>query len=59
MTRHVTHVQYTDPALFRPSDLAYSGGDPSRAADGLGWRAVTQGADIVRQMVAADQTFYL
>ena len=52
------HVS-TDPTLFRPSDLAYSGGDPSRAADRLGWRAVTRGADIVRQMVDAERALTL
>jgi GDPmannose 4,6-dehydratase len=45
----------TDAALLRPSDLAYSGGDPSRAAERLGWRATVRGAEVVRRMVEAEQ----
>jgi GDPmannose 4,6-dehydratase len=45
----------TDAALLRPSDLAYSGGDPSRAAERLGWRATVRGTEAVRRMVQAEQ----
>lgn len=48
------HVE-TDTALLRPSDLSYSGGDPSRAAERLGWRATVRGAEVVRRMVEAEQ----
>ncbi|HEX9951949.1 MAG TPA: GDP-mannose 4,6-dehydratase [Rubricoccaceae bacterium] len=47
------HVEI-DPAFFRPSDLAYSGGDPSSAAERLGWHAKTRGADVVGQMVKTE-----
>ncbi len=47
------HVE-TDAALLRPSDLAYSGGDPARAAQRLGWQASVTGADVVRRMVQAE-----
>ena len=48
------HVE-TDPALLRPSDLAYSGADPSKAADVLGWWADVRGPEVVRRMVAAER----
>ena len=41
----------TDPALGRPTDLTWSGGDPSRAADRLGWKAATLMSDVARRMV--------
>jgi GDPmannose 4,6-dehydratase len=41
-----------DPALARPTDLAWSGGDPQRAADRLGWRAAHAMPSVVRQMLA-------
>ena len=47
------HVE-TDAALLRPSDLAYSGGDPARAAARLGWHATVTGAAVVRRMVDAE-----
>jgi len=46
------HVQ-TDPALFRPTDLAESKGDPSKALDVLGWKAQYKMRDVVKQMVDA------
>jgi GDPmannose 4,6-dehydratase len=42
-----------DPALARPSDIAVSRGDPSRAASDLGWRASLRMPDVVRAMVEA------
>lgn len=51
----VDHVD-TDPALFRPSDLAFSGGDASKAMDRLGWHAETSATEVVRRMVDAEKT---
>ena len=48
------HVD-SDPALIRPSDLTVSSGDPSRAADVLGWRANRTMPDVVEAMIAAEQ----
>lgn len=47
------HVQ-VDSALFRPTDLPHSQGDPSRAAERLGWRAQKRVPEIVRAMIAAE-----
>jgi GDPmannose 4,6-dehydratase len=44
------HVKI-DPALVRPTDLPWSGADPSKAADRLGWRAVTKMPEVARRMV--------
>ena len=41
----------TDPALMRPTDLAMSRADPSRAAEKLGWKAQTHMKEVVRKMV--------
>jgi GDPmannose 4,6-dehydratase len=43
----------TDSALMRPSDLAVSRADPSRAADKLGWSAQTDMRGVIRNMVDA------
>ena len=48
------HVD-SDPALIRPSDLTVSSGDPSKAADVLGWRANRTMPDVVEAMIAAEQ----
>lgn len=45
--RHVTH----DPTLSRPTDLAESRADPSRAAETLGWRATVGMPGMVRHML--------
>jgi GDPmannose 4,6-dehydratase len=42
-----------DPTLARPSDIAVSRGDPSRAAQELGWRAGKRMPEVVDAMVAA------
>ena len=47
------HVD-SDAALFRPTDLAISIGDPTRAAEVLDWRALYRMADVARAMVAAE-----
>ncbi|MBP8788760.1 MAG: GDP-mannose 4,6-dehydratase [Moraxellaceae bacterium] len=48
------HVD-SDPALMRPTDLAVSRADPSRAQEQLGWQAQTRMSDVVRNMVDAEQ----
>ncbi|MGE4538810.1 MAG: GDP-mannose 4,6-dehydratase [Desulfovibrio sp.] len=45
------HVD-VDPSLFRPSDIAVSRANPSKAAERLSWRATLGPADVARAMVA-------
>ena len=45
-----------DPAYFRPTEVDQLCGDPSKAAEKLGWRPRTRFADLVRIMVEADLT---
>lgn len=45
----------SDPDLRRPSDIAKSLGDPSRASAKLGWRAEYNMGRIVQELVAAEQ----
>ncbi len=47
------HVD-SDPRLFRPTDIAWSQGDVSRAATELGWRAQAHMPEVVRRMLAAE-----
>ncbi len=47
------HVD-SDPSLFRPTDIAWSQGDASRAATELGWRAACHMPEVVTRMVAAE-----
>jgi GDPmannose 4,6-dehydratase len=42
-----------DPSLARPSDIAVSRGDPSRAAAELDWRALRKMPEVVGEMVKA------
>ncbi len=44
------HVD-SDPTLFRPTDLAWSQGNPEKAARELGWRAGTQMKGVVARMM--------
>lgn len=44
------HVQ-VDKELFRPSDIARSCGDPTKAKCVLGWQAANSMPDVVRKMV--------
>ena len=44
------HVE-TDPALFRPADIAHSAGNPEKARRKLGWAARHRMAEVVRMMV--------
>jgi GDPmannose 4,6-dehydratase len=46
------HVQ-SDPALFRPTDIAEGHANPAKAADVLGWQASHRMADVARMMVEA------
>lgn len=48
---HVDH----DPKLKRPSDIAYSVGDPSKAARVIGWRPGVDFASLVSRMVRAER----
>ena len=41
----------SDPALMRPTDIAVSRADPSRAAEKLGWRSRTLMPVVVRNMM--------
>ncbi len=43
-----------DPALMRPTDLEISCGDPSLAAEHLGWKAKTDMPALVEMMVAQE-----
>jgi GDPmannose 4,6-dehydratase len=52
------HVE-TDPALYRPTDIAISKGDPSRAAAKLGWRARSKMRDVARMMVEANRETHI
>ena len=49
------HVDY-DPSLRRPSDILYSLGDPTKAANVLDWRSTVGFSDIVARMVEAERT---
>jgi GDPmannose 4,6-dehydratase len=48
------HVE-PDPALLRPSDIGYNGGDAAKARASLGWEAQLRMPDVVRRMVAAER----
>lgn len=48
------HVR-SDPALYRPSDIVRSAGDPGKAARLLGWRAEVDMTEVVRRMAAAER----
>jgi len=43
-----------DPRYFRPTEVDTLLGDPSKAKELLGWEARTSFADLVKEMVAAD-----
>lgn len=49
------HRVVSDPALFRPGDLAETRGDPAKAAAELSWRPTTSFSELVAAMVLADQ----
>ena len=45
----------TDPRFFRPSEVDYLLGDPSKARQHLGWEPATRFVDLVHMMVDADR----
>jgi GDPmannose 4,6-dehydratase len=47
------YVDY-DPSLQRPSDIPVSTGDPTKAEQGLAWRAKVQFAEIIARMVHSE-----
>ncbi|WJW76295.1 GDP-mannose 4,6-dehydratase [Thiohalobacter sp. IOR34] len=48
------HVQQ-EQSLFRPSDIAYSRGNPARAYEVLDWKAKTQFDDLISLLIEAEQ----
>ena len=44
-----------DSSLFRPSDIAISAGDPSKAERVLGWKPQTSFKELVTRLVCAEQ----
>jgi GDPmannose 4,6-dehydratase len=48
------HVVRND-AFLRPTDIAYSSGDPSKAERLLGWKATKKMRDVVQLLVEAEQ----
>ena len=48
------HVDY-DSSLVRPSDIIYSLGDPTKAAQVLDWRPTVKLPEIVARMIRAEQ----
>lgn len=48
------HVD-SDHSLYRPSDIAWSQGDPAKARTQLGWHAETRMPQVVQRMIQARQ----
>jgi GDPmannose 4,6-dehydratase len=46
----------SDRSLYRPTDIAVSGGNPTKAKEKLGWQARSKMREVVQQMVAARQS---
>jgi GDPmannose 4,6-dehydratase len=44
----------TDSSLFRPTDLAFGGGNPEKAWNKLGWKAKNTTPDVVKMMISAN-----
>lgn len=44
----------SDPGLFRPSDIASSAADPSKAANKLNWRASTKLPQLIDRLIEAE-----
>jgi GDPmannose 4,6-dehydratase len=40
-----------DSTLFRPSEISYSLGDPSKAFSSLGWKARVSFSDLIKKLV--------
>ena len=49
-----SHVDI-DPSLFRPSEIAYSAGNPEKAIKGLGWKAGVVFPELIANLVRAEQ----
>ena len=47
------HVE-VDESLYRPSDLMFSEGDPSKAFELLGWKAEVHFAELIKRLVSAE-----
>jgi GDPmannose 4,6-dehydratase len=47
------HIE-VDKSLYRPADISYSAGDPSRAGKFLGWKAETKMRGVVQKMIRAE-----
>jgi GDPmannose 4,6-dehydratase len=45
---------HIDPRYFRPTEVEFLLGDPSKARDKLGWQANTPFEEMVRMMVRKD-----
>jgi GDPmannose 4,6-dehydratase len=43
-----------DSTLFRPSEISYSLGDPSKAFSSLGWKARVSFSDLIKKLVNAE-----
>jgi len=52
------HVE-TDPAFLRPTDIAISRGDPTKAKEKLGWQARSKMRDVARMMVEANRETHI
>lgn len=48
----------SDTALLRPTDIAISRGDPTKAAEKLGWRATCKMREVAKRMVEADHEIH-
>jgi len=48
------HVDF-DPSLVRPSEIAYSAGNPEKAMAGLGWKARVAFPQLIANLVSAEQ----
>jgi len=48
------HVKI-DKKLFRPTDIAWSEGNPARAARELGWTAKLRMKDVIREMIRSER----
>jgi hypothetical protein len=53
-SRLASHVDY-DPSLVRSSEIMYSLGDPTKAAQVLEWHSTVKMPEIVTRMVRAEQ----
>ncbi|MEZ0316345.1 MAG: GDP-mannose 4,6-dehydratase [Methylophilaceae bacterium] len=48
-----------DASFFRPSDLAWSQGDPTKASTKLGWKPQTRMRDVIFKMIEAEKYNFL